>query len=183
MPKKDPSAKGRHARRKGSTNELQLCRILSQWWFEDDYKGIPAKELPFRRTPLSGGFDTSAVGDIRIMDHTIDDFPFSVEAKDQECWDFSGMFKGNKAWPVDLFWEQTLGQAVIASKHPLLIFTKNRFPFFIRLKMETAYDLDIANGIVDLRDSEIYDDFTYIVIIDELLKIPKSDVLKRLNLC
>ena len=129
---------GRKARRKGSSFELNCCKLLTAWWFpDDDFTGVNATKLPFFRSPGSGGWATKRKhqNDNRINEMSGDiicpsDFPFSIEMKNQEEWDFDQYFKENPGFKLWGWWKQTTEQAERANKKPLLLFTKNHSPVY-----------------------------------------------------
>jgi len=66
---------GKTSRRKGFTYERKVAHILEAVWGEQ-----------FRRTPLSGGWAKEKItGDIVPIDRQDDNFPFSVECKNQKA--------------------------------------------------------------------------------------------------
>ena len=133
---------GRKSRAKGNSNELKVCRILSEWWNGESAKGVPAKDLEFRRSPGSGGWDVKrAAGDILKPD----DCPLCIEVKAREEWNWDQYFK-NKTWPIDGYWEQTVKAAENCGEIPILIFSKNLHPFYVRFDHRTSVRLDIGNA-------------------------------------
>lgn len=82
---KEVSAANRNNRKRGSSNEYKIRDILAEWWKAPD--GTPYE---WCRTPQSGGSQLAAgwglAGDIATTDVA---FPFHVEAKRTQGWDFS----------------------------------------------------------------------------------------------
>ena len=65
---------GKTSRRKGSSYERVVARILQSIWSEE-----------FRRTPMSGGWAKKKItGDIVSVDRTTNNFPFSIECKNRK---------------------------------------------------------------------------------------------------
>ena len=92
---------------------------------------MPAVDLPFRRTPGSGGWDKRKAGaDVQLMCND-DDFPFSIECKNQEAWSWDGIFKDNPKEKFWSYWTQCKKWAVYQGKVPLLVFTKNFHPDYM----------------------------------------------------
>lgn len=111
-----------NARQKGKRGERAVAKMLSAWWGAE-----------FTSTPMSGGFatqtfreDWNAAGDIVTPDL---DFPFTVEVKNCEGWHLEQFLTAEKC---DLYswWEQTVGETP-PGKIPLLLFTRNRQPWFV----------------------------------------------------
>lgn len=140
-----------NSRNKGATYERDLCRAISVWWCGNPaYAKMPAGDLPFRRTPLSGGWDRkAAASDILVVDPKAIKHPwcFAMEAKNQECWDWSGLFKGNDKWPVKGYWAQCMRAATDSKLLPLLIFTKNRELSYVALDRVTAAQLKLPRTV------------------------------------
>lgn len=113
---------GKASRDKGQRGEREAAKMLGEWWGSE-----------FTRTPSSGGFKTkkfrndwNAEGDIVTPDET---FPFCVECKWQENWTMMQLLTSDVCDPWQ-WWEQTVKQTMGTNKIPLLIFKKNRYPWF-----------------------------------------------------
>ena len=102
---------------KGHDYEQRVARLLSEHF-----------GVVFRRTPLSGGWDTMseskgswAPGDIVCVDLA---FPWCVETKKQEGWTLEQILRGScETFP--LWWKQCITQADSMGKYPLLVFSRN----------------------------------------------------------
>ena len=120
-----------NSRQKGNNAELQVCRILSEWWDGKDYSKTRAEELPFRRTPLSGGWDKKrAAGDLLKPKKC----SLCIEVKKRQEWSWDKLFKNTNKdisnWEIFDYWYQ----AKVASKKneiPILIFSKNGYPWYV----------------------------------------------------
>lgn len=137
---------GRKSRQKGTRFELEVARLLSCWWRQPDAETLKADQLWFRRVPLSGGFcRAKAPSDVWAVAEEAQNFPFCVENKNQECWDWNGLMKRNEGWPVDDYWQQVLESSKSATpkKIPMLLFTKNLHPIYIRMSLKVWKLLDI----------------------------------------
>ncbi len=139
---------GKKSRDKGASFERKVSKLLTDWW-----------GLTFRRVPLSGGYDKSlVVGDLWITDEraTIEDvkkFPFSIEAKNREEWEWNGIFGyGNKA--LFSYWKQAKMDAAKQSKIPLLIFKKNLTPIFIMWDTSTGIQSHTLPHSVSINGAE-----------------------------
>lgn len=109
------------SRNKGQRGEREIAKKLSEWWGSE-----------FTRTPMSGGFHTkefrddwNAGGDIVTPDET---FPFSVEIKWQENWNFEQLITAPKC-KIWQWWEQATSECP-EGKTPLLVFKRNHSPWF-----------------------------------------------------
>ena len=116
-----------NGRAKGNRGQNQVAKLLAPWWGSE-----------FASTPLSGGFatkqfrdDWNAAGDVVTPDS---DFPFCVEVKLQEGWDFAQILKSEKCDPWK-WWEQCVGETPVR-KIPLLVFRKNRQPWYYMMYVE-----------------------------------------------
>lgn len=129
---------GKRARTKGNSFENEVAKLLTKW-----------SGSKFRRVPLSGGWQSSkvATGDLflvaeyetaRTGDGLRVRFPFSVECKKQEGWDFAQLFRDSEKCPLRLWWEQASNDAKIIKKLPALIFARNYSPIFIMVSTLTA---------------------------------------------
>lgn len=143
-------AKPKNSRAKGNTYERAICRKLSEWWFPDkDFAGMRADKLPFRRAWGSGGWDKrEEPGDVKMIgcDATNGalDFPFCVEAKNRQEWDFKQLIANNNGCPVWDYWIQAFHAAEVGSLEPLLIFTRNYHPDYVALRSTTFVKLNAA---------------------------------------
>jgi len=113
---------GRGARNKGSNFERKIADMLS--------RKIYGEKGKFHRVPMSGGLHWSgnarSCGDI-ICDN--DKFPFVIECKNQEAWDFMQLF--NQKGTLWNFIQQSMEESVEADKPWLLVFKKNHSPIYI----------------------------------------------------
>lgn len=129
-----------NGRLKGNRAELDVCRQLSEWWDGRSYSGIRAEDLPFRRSPLSGGWDRKrAAGDIIKPEACL----FCFEIKKREEWTWDRFFKDSgKQWHIFQYWKQTI-EATREGEIPILIFTKNRFPWYVAMRVHDFCTLGI----------------------------------------
>lgn len=137
-PEVETKKKPVNGRNKGSSFERVLCKSFSEWWFPlIDFKGYVLKDLPFQRTPGSGGWNRKiAGGDIQIYSNQgvwKDDFPFCVEAKNREGWEMDNISSFNAKCPVWDWWDQTNEQANDNKRLPLMVFTRNRRPEYVMM--------------------------------------------------
>lgn len=75
----------RNNRKRGNTNEYRVTDVLIDWW-----RTPTGDRCEFRKTPQSGGSKLAdswdLAGDVASTDRT---FPFHVEAKHTDQWDFA----------------------------------------------------------------------------------------------
>ena len=76
------SGQGRMAKTKGSATELRVAKMIAT------AIGVPYEEC--RRTPNSGALIER--GDLRLSNLALERFPWFVEVKARESWDFSQLF-------------------------------------------------------------------------------------------
>lgn len=78
----EASRRGRLAKTKGNAYERKIARVLSDWWEPGKHAATtPAQDLPFCRTPMSGGH--RRFGSDLIVPN---DFPLYLEMKDRRSW-------------------------------------------------------------------------------------------------
>lgn len=117
-----------NSRAKGSTFERKIAKILSKW-----------SNLEITKTPASGGYNS--LGDVtpRYPKDMIE-WPFNVELKNSETWNFAellkGTNKGKDAYGIVNFWKQCVRDAKISKKIPVLVFTKNRDVIYCIVRSE-----------------------------------------------
>jgi hypothetical protein len=179
---------GRGSRTKGQRFERVCCRLLSCWWYLEKAKqfaNMRADELPFFRSPGSGGFATArkhqkhrVIGDVCGDVVTPEDFPFVVEMKNQERLDFDGIIK-NQKWPVMGWWEQVVEESKLSpQKFPLLLMTKNLHPVYFMIGHTGVIIGNIGrfSSIVAMRRNNMK---YFIGLAEELTNVPKAEVLKH----
>ena len=133
------SGVGRMAKEKGTDGELRVAKMIAA------AIGLPYAEC--RRTPNSGALIER--GDLRLSDRAIERFPWFIEVKNREAWDFWNMF--NRAPREILKWEPLAWyeEAVLkmradarngfggGKQHPvILILLQNRKPPLALFKVE-----------------------------------------------
>lgn len=118
-------AKKINSKAKGSDYERKIAKLLSDWFGEE-----------FHRVPASGGLrwgtDNRVVGDITTSPDS--KFPFTVECKKREGWDFEQVLKGTGE--VEQWWEQSSRDGERASLLPIVIFSKNFAPNYLMMEQE-----------------------------------------------
>ena len=113
------SEQAKASRRKGKRGERLLAKRLETWW-----------GAPFHRTPASGalrwGERVEVRGDIVCEDT---DFPFVIEEKNREAWEFAPFIEGKGA--IFKWWQQVLKDSKAIHRIPLLFINKNRSPSYV----------------------------------------------------
>lgn len=119
-----------NSKNKGSSYELKIAKLLSEWWGEE-----------FHRTPMSGGLhwkeDNRVAGDIVTPPNSI--FPFSIECKKRESWKLDDLLKTNTE--IDSYWYQCVRDARAVKLKPMVIFSKNFYGDLMMITMEDFFAL------------------------------------------
>ncbi len=154
-----------NSRAKGQRAERELVKKFSKFWGSD-----------FARTPLSGGmatlgkkYNVDVSGDVVTDDPS---WPFSVECKHHDSsWNLESLF--NPKNPIEKWWGQCCKAADSAGKRPLLVFKKNRGPFYAMLV--TDKDLDFPN-FEFTKCASIMSSYQpkKIMLLDDFLSTPKA---------
>lgn len=168
---------------KGRSFENVVCRSLSQWLVDGDWRNATVYELPFRRQttnsmPSTGHWEGK--GDVIHMPGI--DFPFAVEAKNREGWKFDGMFTCDK-WPVLAWWKQAVAQADESGLLPILFFTRNRQPIYCAVSQEVAQCIKLSAQnlfLVLIFSSSSENENVVVTKLDDLVQVPRKHILKDL---
>jgi hypothetical protein len=130
---------GKYSKDKGSAFERKVAKILSE-----------AFGVELVRTPMSGGWGRlETKGDLV----TRDDFPYHVECKKREGWNIDCLLSGKGTKELENWWNQTTEQCP-ADKVPLLVFSKNFSPIYVRTKNQPKLP-NPFNRILYLPDGSI----------------------------
>lgn len=174
--------KRKNGRAKGQGFERVVAKLLTEWWGEE-----------FHRTPASGGLhwkkDNRVSGDIVPPENS--NFPFSVECKKVEGWNFEQVLKCTGDVPK--WWSQCIKDSKEVDKYPLLIFSKNRSPVYYMVYLKTWESLSIRGNCFKTYLSYQHKDdkgkltgvSSHTVVIGEfenLTKLDKEFVVKQLPL-
>jgi len=165
---KQPAKKKIRSSNKGSRAERELAKRLEAWW------GVGT----FRRTPGSGSWDR---GEFRMKGDVIaedEEFPFSIECKNDESWRWSTFLNG-KMSGISSFWKQTLEQAEITSDVPLLVFTRNYHPSYVAMLPETRDKLEIKQSMFSTTGHGEYT--LCFTLLEELLKYDRNAIIDCLG--
>ena len=116
---------GKYSKNKGGGFERKVAKKLREMWPDGE----------FERTPKSGGLQLKKGwklgGDIATTSPT---FPFCVECKDREGWNFKQFL--SPACQIYKWWDQAVKDAKTTNKKPMLIFTRNYWPTFVAVRKE-----------------------------------------------
>jgi hypothetical protein len=116
---------------KGSSYEAKIVDILN--------KTFP--EIQFERVPLSGSI-SYLKGDIWTP-HDTAAWPYTIEAKHYAEIEWNNLLTA-KSTDLIRFWQQTIREAEVMNKKPLLIFRWNRSKDFVAYSDETIIESYIA---------------------------------------
>jgi hypothetical protein len=111
---------------KGSAYEAKIALLLSKEFGKE-----------FRRVPLSGAIDYLK-GDI-WMPHDTAWFPYCIECKHYASIEWNNLLT-SKTTDMYSFWAQTVREAGVMRKKPLLIFRWNRSKDFVAFSDEIIVD-------------------------------------------
>ena len=119
---RSPSARGRMSKRKGSKFELRVAKMVKDHW-----------DVELVRTPLSGGWGKMRTkGDLVHNPETHPSFPFYFECRNREGWTLDQVIQGTGQ--VAEWWMETRLVARDEGKIPLLVFTRNFNPIYVRVE-------------------------------------------------
>lgn len=117
---------GKKSKNKGSGYERKIAKMLKSIWPDGD----------FERTPMSGGSQLrigwKLTGDIVTNSPTFD---FCVECKKVEGWKLEKLFEDDINPIIYKWWSQTIEEAEVVKKKPMLIFSRNFVTDFVAIKM------------------------------------------------
>ena len=117
--------KRKNGRRIGSTFERLLAFVLTEW-----------SGYEIKRTPMSGGWAKSnvnrMVGDVTpVVPEEMSLWPFNMEAKKRENWNFSDLIKNtNQTAGILDWWKQCITDAKDSKRIPVFLY----FECFIFIK-------------------------------------------------
>ena len=151
----------RGAKRKGNRTQREVAKLLGLWFFND--------ERAFHSTPASGGLhwrELSAKTRGDVICSADEDFPYSIEVKNQERgeWDLLSILLNEG--PIIKWWKQCKKDAEFVGRLPWLIFTRNNIPFMSMIKFidgryigilpATSFKYDVEITICPLASLLIY---------------------------
>jgi hypothetical protein len=123
------------SRQKGSRAELEIAAMFKRWWDPVNPSAV------FKRVPLSGGWgDADARGKFKAAGDVMTDclrFGLCLEIKRREGWTLDTLRRGKRS-PVWAWWRQCVRSAREVDRVPMLIFRKNRSPWYVMLPADQA---------------------------------------------
>lgn len=162
---------------KGHSFELKVAKLLSKWWGEDG---------SFQRTPLSGGWSKLSKATKDIADRVRGDlicpseFPFFVECKCDESFDFHLILQGYSKSVFKNWWDVLVNKSIETSYKPMLIFSKNYWKIFVALDKKD-YDKLHMRGHCKFIFCDNKDKKIVIFLLDDFLKQVLPDVVKGIE--
>lgn len=109
--------RGRKSRNKGANFERHIARLLREWLGD---------EWEVKRNPTDRQNGRAGAGEFEIVGPY--DFPFAIECKAHESFDYGQLFRMPMTGPFNGFWGQAVKQAESAGKMPMLVLKKNNGP-------------------------------------------------------
>ena len=137
-----------NSRAKGNQFELQIAKELSYTLFPYlKEKNLDATSLPFRRTPMSGGWSTTISEDIIFngsnpyLSEEDKNFNwwYAVECKWHATYNLESLITSREKSIITQWWNQTINEAYLTHKEPLLIFKKNGHEPLFMMKYKQNY--------------------------------------------
>lgn len=119
--------RGRTSRNKGANFERSIAKRLRSW-LGDDWE--------ISRNPTDRQKGKTGAGEFEIVGPHI--FPFAIECKAHESFDYGQLFRTPITGPFRGFWKQARDQAEAADKMPMLILKKNNGPTLCVLETEAV---------------------------------------------
>ena len=196
MSKKSKKPRPLNARAKGKNYERKIGKRLCAWW------GIPWDNPGklFHPTPMSGGFVRPRSADDLLQEARVaglefpewggdiivpQDFPFSVECKNRQGWEFRDLihgrrFRGNSTQDRDSLPVEWMDQAerARAGRHPMLVFTRRQWEDYVLLPLEAVGFIEERVGKVrDLARFAPYGNRLY--ILDQILELDPDALGRR----
>jgi len=147
---------------KGASYERNIAKLFSGWC-----------GFNIKRTPSSGGL--MKTGDIcPTKPEDMVSFPFNIELKNRQSWDFRDLLERSKKDGIFAYWEQCINDASFSRKIPLLIFTKRSSSDYCMMHLKDAADSGIFHGIKDAYLKT--NDGLFLFKLEDLLKIDFRDL-------
>ena len=127
---------GKKSRNKGANFERAIATRLRQWLGED---------WEVKRNPTDRQNGKAGAGEFEIVGPH--QFPYAIECKAHESFDYGQLFRNPVTGPFLGFWEQAVEQAASAEKDPMLILKRNSGPVLVALKPgAVTYELSNKEG-------------------------------------
>jgi len=127
----------KNPRKKGKRAELAVAKLLEKW-----------TGFKFNRTPNSGGLrwrkDQRVTGDIVPGPRIKKIFPFSVEVKFNQSYDFSSLLRSPSSNKIIEHFSQSVADGRRCNREPLLVFRSNGMPrdeFYVAMRVPMFLNL------------------------------------------
>ena len=164
---------GRKSKSKGSRFELEIAKVLDDWFYAEEKAKIGLERV-LRRTPLSGGW--CKTGDIQIdprveKEAGLPPYPFHTELKKREGWNLEQILLNEKCPIIHEWWKQCTDEAREGAI-PLLIFARNMVDPLCLLRLGS---LSPFLGVLSENPIIIYNSF---LLKGELVLLPLWEFLK-----
>lgn len=167
---------GKKSKRKGSTYELKIAKIMSEW-----------SGMTLKRTPLSGGWareNPEVTGDLVCVEPG-KFFPLHVECKNNESWNWERALHGQG--PVFNAWWIQATEECPANKFPILVFSqayKNDWVMFDHVRLSGSWTKKLSHvnyAKVAKKYIMLLGDFTQIFQVYDFMErsqlaIPTTDI-------
>jgi hypothetical protein len=152
---------GKKSRNKGAAFERAIAIRLRKWLGDD---------WTVKRNPTDRQKGKAGAGEFEIVGPRV--FPFAIECKAHESFEYSQLFKDPVSGPFLSFWEQATDQANSAEKKPMLFLKRNNGPVLVAMKScEATAMLSVAEIGTMLR---LYDIGCYVISADALFELRPS---------
>jgi hypothetical protein len=155
---------GKKSRNKGANFERAIAKRLREWLGED---------WVVSRNPTDRQKGKTGAGEFEIVGPFV--FPFAIECKAHEAFDYGQLLRVPVTGPFEGFWEQAKAQAEAAKKAPLLVFKRNNGPVLVAINWKGFWPLLAASGIEGIHSLlRLYDHDCVVIPIDVFLSIKPS---------
>jgi len=135
------ASKGRGARIKGKGFEIKLAQTFNKTF------GLPNNGDDSFKRRWSGRAETPIGGDLKNPDW----WPWPIEARNREGWDFNMIFKSHISCPMLKWWREMTEKNKTDAL--ILAFTRNHVPNYVMFdRMELTRVLDLSVDVIDLED-------------------------------
>lgn len=155
---------GKKSRNKGATFERAIAKKLREW-LGDDWE--------VKRNPTDRQKGKTGAGEFEIVGPF--DFPFAIECKAHESFEYSQLFKIPVSGPFESFWDQAKRQAEAAEKAPLLVFKRNNGPVLVAVSCKGFWPLVAASGVESVHNLlRLYDYDCVVIPLEVFLELQPS---------
>jgi len=155
---------GKKSRDKGANFERAIAKHLREWLGD---------EWEVKRNPTDRQKGKTGAGEFEIVGPF--DFPYAIECKAHESFEYSQLFKVPVSGPFISFWSQAKRQAEAAEKAPLLIFKRNNGPVLAAISWKGFWPIAAASGIETVHSLlRLYDHDCIVIPFSSFLKLRPS---------